>query len=115
MGPRGWGPVPNLLRGVASHALTLQHLDQGGAIETEQPRRLVLVPIGALERLPNELVLEGFDRDPELDAAIGQLGGKRLGRRKAADSSGQIALSDLVRGAQEDGALDHVFQLAYVA
>src|SRR5450755_4464131 len=55
-----------------SDALALQHLDQRGAVQTEQRRRLLLVPLGSLERLADQLILERLDSVPQIDAGIRQ-------------------------------------------
>src|SRR5262249_31681853 len=106
--PRGF------LRRSGAQSLALEHLDERGSIQTKKTRSLVLVPTGALQRLTNELVLEGFHRSSELEPRVGKLGRDGAVRRKPAHARRQIVGLDGGILTEDRGALDGVLELAHV-
>src|SRR5688572_1684612 len=70
------GPLA-LCIGREAHLLDL--LEQRGAVEPEQLRGLVLVPVRLLERAQDEIGLEAVDHLVEGDAGLGERPGRRDG------------------------------------
>src|SRR5258706_2117340 len=108
----GWGRRRRRggsLRGPLILDVVLLHLAiERGPIETQDLRRLLLIPVGALQRLNDRHLL---------DFREGSVRRNREFLRRAslfADGLGQIVRVDLATLADEHAAFDGVLELAYV-
>src|SRR3954466_15442868 len=97
-------------------ALALEHLDERRAIDAEQFRGALLVPVRLFERLTDQVIFERLDRLAQVDAAVTEPRTRaRFRRAEALEPRGQIARLDHGAAAEEHGAFDRVFELAHVA
>src|SRR5262245_1499168 len=122
-GPGSYGTVRGRRRSgdtlrIGREALLLDLLEQRGAIQPEQARRLVLVPVRALERLSDQVGLEAVHHLVEGDAGLRQPLASRSGLGVAAAAvqrARQVGEADLAAAAQHHQPLDQVLELAHVA
>src|SRR5262245_33324764 len=96
-------------------ALLLDLLEQRGAVQAQELRRTVLVPVRLLERLEDQVGLEVLDHVAEGEARGRQLRGRRGRCARAAQRGGQVVDRDRALAAEHDEALDRVLELAHVA
>src|SRR6187549_3686538 len=92
-------------------------LDEGGAFQIQQLRRLPFVALRTLERAANERELDGFNVAPEVEAIVRKPDFRGLGRScLVLNVAGQILYIDLRSTLAEcECPLDGILQLPDVA
>ena len=96
-------------------AQPLHHFVESGWLELQQLRGALLNAIGHLQRLQNHRALVARDRVLQREPFGRNDGRWLLGVDRISQVIGQQLGADAIAGAQDDGALDRVLQLANVA